>query len=78
MKQALRLSDELVAELLAARTDEIVFTGGGSEASNHAIKGTILQPKTDWGRNAHIIISAAEQPYGCGQNLHHQSGKWRY
>ena len=51
-----------VAELLGARSDEIVFTGGGSEASNHAIKGLILRPETDWGRNAHVIISAVEHP----------------
>jgi cysteine desulfurase len=51
-----------VAELLGAKPDEIVFTGGGSEASNQAIKGTILRPETDWGRNAHVIISAVEHP----------------
>jgi cysteine desulfurase len=28
-----------VAALIGARDDEIVFTGGGSEASNHALKG---------------------------------------
>ena len=28
-----------VAELLGAQPEEIVFTGGGSEASNHALKG---------------------------------------
>src|SRR5690348_5106906 len=28
-----------VAELIGAQPDEIVFTGGGSEASNQAIKG---------------------------------------
>jgi cysteine desulfurase len=53
---------EQVAELLGAQSDEIVFTGGGSEASNHAIKGSILRPETDWGRQAHVIISAVEHP----------------
>src|SRR5581483_5609726 len=28
-----------VAALLGAQPDEIIFTGGGTEASNHAIKG---------------------------------------
>ncbi len=51
-----------VAELLGTSPDEIVFTGGGSEASNHAIKGTVLRPETDWGRNAHVVISAVEHP----------------
>lgn len=53
---------EQVAELIGAKPDEIVFTGGGSEASNHAIKGMVLRPETDWGRNAHVVISAVEHP----------------
>jgi len=32
-----------VAALIGAQPDEIVFTGGGSEASNQAIKGTCLR-----------------------------------
>lgn len=51
-----------VAELLGANADEIVFTGAGSEASNHAIKGTVLRPETNWGRDAHVIICAVEHP----------------
>ena len=31
-----------VAGLLGAQADEIVFTGGGTEASNHAIKGAVF------------------------------------
>ena len=31
-----------VAALLGAEPDEIVFTGGGTEASNHAIKGAVF------------------------------------
>jgi cysteine desulfurase len=59
---AVERAREQVAELLGARPDEIVFTGGGSEASNHAIKGTILRSETDWGRHGHVIISAVEHP----------------
>ena len=59
---AVERAREQVAELLGANADEIVFTGGGSEASNHAIKGSVLRSETDWGRNAHVIISAVEHP----------------
>src|SRR5438270_12522786 len=50
-----------VAELLGAHDDEIVFTGGGSEASNLAIKGLAFQKLRGWfGRwrsAAHIVTS---------------------
>jgi cysteine desulfurase len=55
-----------LAGLLGAHPDEVVFTGGGSEASNHAIKGAILRRPRGWfgrwGRDAHVIISAVEHP----------------
>jgi cysteine desulfurase len=55
-----------VATLLGAQPDEIVFTGGGSEASNLAIKGSVLtRPRRllgRWARGAHVIISAVEHP----------------
>jgi cysteine desulfurase len=55
-----------VAALLGAQPDEIVFTGGGSEASNLAIKGSVLaRPRGlfgRWARGAHIITSAIEHP----------------
>jgi cysteine desulfurase len=55
-----------VAALLGAGPDEIVFTGGGTEASNHAIKGTVIrQMRSFWGRwvkGAHVVISAFEHP----------------
>lgn len=59
---AVERAREQVAELLGARPDEIIFTGGGSEASNHAIKGSILRPEFGWGRSAHVIVSAVEHP----------------
>lgn len=59
---AVERAREQVAELLGAKPDEIVFTGGGSEASNQAIKGTVLRPEADWGRSAHVIISSVEHP----------------
>lgn len=50
-----------VARLIGAHPDEVVFTGGGSEASNQAIKGTCLLP----GRSldsVHVITTAVEHP----------------
>src|SRR5262249_40419767 len=55
-----------VAELLGARPEEIIFTGGGSEASNQAIKGAVFIKLRGifgrWARDAHIITSAIEHP----------------
>ena len=50
-----------VAALLGAAPSEIVFTGGGTEASNHAIKGTIL-PLLHAGRPATIVTTTIEHP----------------
>jgi cysteine desulfurase len=50
-----------VAALLGADPGEIVFTGGGTEASNHAIKGTIL-PILHPGRPATIVTATIEHP----------------
>ncbi len=50
-----------VAALIGARADEIVFTGGGSEASNHAIKGAYFAagaPPSD----IHVVTTAVEHP----------------
>jgi len=55
-----------VADLLGASPDEIVFTGGGTEASNQAIKGAVLSRLGGWfgrwARGAHVVISAFEHP----------------
>jgi cysteine desulfurase len=55
-----------VADLLGSQPDEIVFTGGGSEASNHALKGAVFAKLRGifgrWARDAHIITSAVEHP----------------
>src|SRR4051812_2012715 len=56
-----------VAALLGACPDEVVFTGGGSEASNHAIKGTVFARAAGvfgrwFGRDAHVVTTAVEHP----------------
>jgi cysteine desulfurase len=54
------------AALLGAKPEEIVFTGGGSEASNQAIKGPVFARLRGifgrWAKDAHLIISAVEHP----------------
>jgi len=54
------------AALLGAETDEILFTGGGTEASNHALKGAVFIRLRGlfgrWARGAHIITCAVEHP----------------
>jgi cysteine desulfurase len=49
-----------VARLLGAEADEIVFTSGGSEANNLAIKGAVAA-RPEVGR-PHLVISAIEHP----------------
>src|SRR5260370_12298224 len=55
-----------VAELIGAQPDEITFTSGGTEASNHALKGAVFAKLHGvfgrWAKDAHIIISAVEHP----------------
>jgi len=48
-----------VAELLGCATDEIIFTGGGSESDNLAIRGIALANKE---RGNHIITQVTEHP----------------
>src|SRR5205807_3920133 len=51
-----------VAELLRAQPDEIVFTGGGSEASNHAIKGVVFARWRPGEKAPHVVTTAVEHP----------------
>jgi cysteine desulfurase len=59
-KKALVLGREKVADYLNAHADEIVFTGGGTEANNLAIKGVARSAVQSGIANPHIIVSAIE------------------
>ena len=48
-----------VAGLLACKPREIVFTSGGSESNNHALKGVFFAKR---GHEAHIITTQIEHP----------------
>ena len=48
-----------IADLLGCGSDEIVFTSGGSEADNLALKGVFFALRE---RGDHIITSAVEHP----------------
>ncbi len=56
---ALEAARKEVAALLACSSDEIVFTSGGSEANNLAIKGAFFAAR---GRATHIVTSRIEHP----------------
>jgi cysteine desulfurase len=58
-KAALENARRQVAVLLGCAADEIVFTSGGSEANNLALKGICGQPRK---RPAHVITSQIEHP----------------
>lgn len=57
-ERALGLARKQVAAHLGARASEIIFTSGGTEANNAAIKGIALSAP----RGKHILVSALEHP----------------
>jgi cysteine desulfurase len=59
-KAALEAAREEVAALIGATSAEIVFTSGGSEASNLAIKGAFLAARDS--RRNHIVTTTIEHP----------------
>ena len=58
-KAAVEESRKSIAELLNCSPNEIVFTSGGSESNNYALKGYAFQNKH---KGNHIITSVIEHP----------------
>lgn len=58
-KAALERARGQVADLLGCADDEVVFTSGGSEANNMALKGVFFARRD---RGDHIITTAVEHP----------------
>lgn len=58
-RQAVEKARAQVAALLHCSSDEVVFTSGGSESNNHALKGAFF---AQGGRGGHIITTQIEHP----------------
>lgn len=56
-RQAVEEARSSVAELIGARSEEIVFTSGGTEADNYALKGVAY---ANGNKGEHIITTAIE------------------
>ncbi|NOZ59625.1 MAG: cysteine desulfurase [Euryarchaeota archaeon] len=57
VRRAVDQARERVAQLLGASAEEIIFTSGGAEANNLAIKGVVQANKA---RGRHVVVSAVE------------------
>jgi cysteine desulfurase len=58
-RKAMENARSQVASLIGAKAEEIIFTAGGTESDNIAIKGTVYRLKE---KGNHIITSAIEHP----------------
>lgn len=58
-KKAIEKAREDIARMLNANADEIVFTSGGTESDNMAVKGIAFARKSS---GNHILISSVEHP----------------
>lgn len=58
-KEALEASREKVAKLLGAKPEEVIFTSGGTESDNLALKGIAYRNRE---KGKHIITTAIEHP----------------
>jgi len=60
-KEAVEHARRQVASILNAKPEEVVFTSGGSEANNHALKGVLFADPDSY-RGAHVITTSIEHP----------------
>src|ERR687896_2289525 len=58
-KDAVEVARQQVADLLGCTSEEIIFTGGGSESNNSVLKGVVYTYRH---RGNHLITSAVEHP----------------
>jgi cysteine desulfurase len=58
-RQAVNKAREQIASMLHCTTDEIIFTSGGTESNNYAIRGAAFAHRD---KGNHIITSSVEHP----------------
>ncbi len=58
-KAAVERARGQVSALLGCDPDEVIFTSGGTEANNHALKGVFFANRS---RGDHVVTSAVEHP----------------
>lgn len=61
-RDAVERARSQVAALLACDATEIVFTSGGTEANNHAIKGAFFSTRSRANFRPHVITTQVEHP----------------
>ncbi len=61
-RRAVERAREQVARLIGADPREVVFTSGGTEADNQAVRGTLDLAKSHGEKPLHVITSSVEHP----------------
>jgi len=56
-REAMELARSQVAQLIGANSEEVIFTGSGTESNNFAIKGLALAQQN---KGKHVVVSAIE------------------
>jgi cysteine desulfurase len=56
-REAVEIARAQVADLIGASPEEIIFTSGGTESNNFAVKGLALAQQ---GKGKHVVVSAIE------------------
>ncbi len=72
-QEAIKNAREQVSDLINAGPEEIIFTSGGTESNNHAIRGVALACQ---GKGKHIITSIVEHPAVTTVCRHLAKGGW--